>query len=297
MKKQVLTLLFLLSVSTIYSQNYEYLGLLKLPDSTFIPFRLDFKELNGKISGYSYTDLNGRHETKAVIVGNYDTKENKLEFREVEIVYTKSDLEQLDFCNVYFSGKMRKLNGKSEINGTFKGFYDDLTSCIDGELVMNSARKIQKRTDKFQKQLQKTNRVPDSVKQNIDLDKMYNRYAKNDLKGGELLNIFWKEEYLKLIIWDDGEVDGDQIDLSINGNKILSGYSPVAQKKELELTLKDPVNTISLKAINLGKKPPNTARIQLMKKNGEIIDLASNLQVGEEVTFVFYKEKPKVKKL
>ncbi|PPK93694.1 hypothetical protein LY01_02478 [Nonlabens xylanidelens] len=296
MKSLVLVLCVLFSLSTVNSQTYEYLGLLKLPDSSLIPYKIDFKEVDGKISGYSFTDLNGKHETKATIVGRYDDKKNQLEFREIDIVYTKSTLKELDFCNVYFTGDMRRLNGKSKIEGTFKGYYDDLTSCIDGELFMSAAQKIQKRNEKLQKRVDRSSRVPDSVKQKFDLDKMFNRYAKNDLKGGEQLNIFWKEEYLKLIIWDDGEVDGDQIDLTINGNKILDAYSPVAKKKEMELSLIDPVNTISLKAVNLGVKPPNTAKIQLMKKNGEIIDLASNLQVGEEVTFVFYKEKPKVKK-
>ncbi|WP_292891744.1 hypothetical protein [Nonlabens sp.] len=297
MKYKLFVVFLMLCFTTIYGQTYEYLGLLKLADSSMIPYRLDFKEVDGKISGYSYTDLNGQHETKAAIVGRYDDKENLLEFREVDIIYTKSDIQQLDFCNVYFTGSMRKLNGRSKIDGSFKGYYDDLTSCIDGELVMAAAEKIQKRTDKFQKRVERLDRVADSVKQKIHMDKMFNRYAKNDLKGGERLNIFWKEKYLKLIIWDDGDVDGDQIDLTINGNKILSAYSPIAKKKEMELTLIDPVNTISLKAISLGRKPPNTAKIQLMKKNGELIDLASNLQLGEEVTFVFYKEKPKAKKL
>ncbi|WP_339688003.1 hypothetical protein [uncultured Nonlabens sp.] len=296
MKYKLLVVYLMFCATNLYGQTYEYLGLLKLPDSSLIPYRLDFKETNGMIKGYSYTDLNGQHETKAAIVGRYDDKENLMEFREVDIIYTKSDIKQLDFCNVYFTGNMRRLNGRSEIEGTFKGYYDDLTSCIDGQLVMTAAEKIQKRTDKFQKRVNRMDRIADSVKQKINMDKMFNRYAKNDLKGGERLNIFWKEEYLKLIIWDDGEVDGDQIDLTINGNKILSAYSPVAKKKELELTLIDAVNTISLKAISLGRKPPNTAKIQLMKKNGEIIDLASNLQLGEAVTFVFYKEKPKVKK-
>ena len=296
MKSLVLVLCVFFSLSTVNSQTYEYLGLLKLPDSSLIPYKIDFKEVDGKISGYSFTDLNGKHETKATIVGRYDDKKNLLEFREIDIVYTKSTLKELDFCNVYFTGDMRRLNGKSKIEGTFKGYYDDLTSCIDGELFMSAAQKIQQRNEKLQKRVDRSSRVPDSVKQKFNLDKMFNRYAKNDLKGGEQLNIFWKDEYLKLIIWDDGEVDGDQIDLTINGNKILDAYSPVAKRKEIELSLIDPVNTISLKAINLGVKPPNTAKIQLMKKNGEIIDLASNLQVGEEVTFVFYKEKPKVKK-
>lgn len=296
MKSLVLVLCVFFSLSTVNSQTYEYLGLLKLPDSSLIPYKIDFKEVDGKISGYSFTDLNGKHETKATIVGRYDDKKNLLEFREIDIVYTKSTLKELDFCNVYFTGDMRRLNGKSKIEGTFKGYYDDLTSCIDGELFMSAAQKIQQRNEKLQKRVDRSSRVPDSVKQKFNLDKMFNRYAKNDLKGGEQLNIFWKDEYLKLIIWDDGEVDGDQIDLTINGNKILDAYSPVAKRKEIELSLLDPVNTISLKAINLGVKPPNTAKIQLMKKNGEIIDLASNLQVGEEVTFVFYKEKPKVKK-
>jgi hypothetical protein len=191
---------------------------------------------------------------------------------------------------------MRRLNGKSKIEGKFKGYYDDLTSCINGELFMSAAEKIQKRNEKFQRKIDRTKRVPDSIKEKINLDKMFNRYAKNDLKGGEQLNILWEDQYLKLVIWDDGEVDGDQIDLTINGNRILNAYSPVSKKKEMILTLKDSVNTISLKAINLGKKPPNTAKIQFVDESGEIIDLASNLQLDEEVRFVFYKEKPKVKK-
>lgn len=296
MKCRLLLLFLIFSASHLYGQTYEYLGLLKLPDSSLIPFRLDFKEVEGKISGYSYTDLNGEHETKSKVVGQYDSKEDLLEFREVELVYTKSDMMETTFCNVYFTGKMRRLNGKSKIEGTFKGFYDDFTSCVNGELVMTAAKKIQKRTDKFQRRVNRMDRIADSIKEKINMDKMFNRYSKNDLKGGEQLNILWEDKYLKLVIWDDGEVDGDQIDLVINGNKILSAYSPVSKKKEMILTLKDSVNTVSLKAINLGTKPPNTAKIQLVDKNGEVIDLASNLKLNEEVTFVFYKEKPKVKK-
>ena len=294
MSKFTLIILLLCAVSA-NGQEFEYLGLLKLPDSSLIPYKLDFKESEGKIYGFSYTDLNGEHETKSRIVGRYDDRKNNLEFREVELIYTKSNMAETTFCNVYFDGSMRRLNGKSKIEGTFKGYYDDLTNCINGELYMSAAQKIQKRNKKFQRKIDRTDRVPDSIKEKINLDKMFNRYAKNDLKGGEQLNILWKEDYLKLIIWDDGEVDGDQIDLTINGNRILNAYSPVSKKKEMVLTLKDSVNTISLKAINLGTKPPNTAKIQLVNKDGEIIDLASNLQLNEEVKFVFYKQKPKVK--
>ncbi|MFT7084278.1 MAG: hypothetical protein ACJAT0_002777, partial [Nonlabens sp.] len=37
--------------TNLYGQTYEYLGLLKLPDSSLIPYRLDFKETNGMIKG------------------------------------------------------------------------------------------------------------------------------------------------------------------------------------------------------------------------------------------------------
>ena len=125
---------FVIIFLSIFSnaQEHEYLGFLKLPDSTFISYKVQFEEKEGLIKGYSFTDMNGNHETKSAIVGRFNDKKNTIEFREVSTIYTKSDITKLDFCYVYFTGKARKLNGKTALDGTFKSYYDDLTTCIDG---------------------------------------------------------------------------------------------------------------------------------------------------------------------
>lgn len=278
------------------AQQHEYLGFLKLPDSTFISYKIQFNEKDGLIKGYSFTDMNGDHETKSAIVGRFDDRKNALEFREVSTVYTKSDITELDFCYVYFTGKTRKLNGKAAVDGTFKGYYDDLSSCIDGSLSLNAAEKIQKRTEKFEKMVGKSKKIADSTKQKIDMNKFMSRFEDNRLKGGEKLNIIWKQNYLKLMVWDPGTVDGDMIKITLNGKDILSSYSTVKKQKEIVLDLKEKINTIKITALNEGSEAPNTAKIKLSDGKGETIDLLSSLIVGEEVTLVFYKDKPLIKK-
>ena len=58
-----------------YSQSqYEFFGVLRLygNEKNIISYRLVFNENNGKISGYSITDLDGAHETKNEIFGTFD---------------------------------------------------------------------------------------------------------------------------------------------------------------------------------------------------------------------------------
>ncbi|MBF4984227.1 hypothetical protein FNJ87_07785 [Nonlabens mediterrranea] len=291
-------LLFIVIFFSIFSnaQEHEYLGFLKLPDSTFISYKVSFKEKEGLIKGYSYTDMNGDHETKSSIVGRFNDRKNTLEFREVSTIYTKSDITELDFCYVYFTGKTRKLNGKAAVEGTFKSYYDDLTGCINGELSLNAADKIEKRTERFERLVAKSNKIADSTKQKIDMNKFMSRFEDNRLKGGEKVNIIWNQDYLKLMIWDPGTVDGDIIKVTLNGKDVLTSYSTVKKQKEIELQLTQEVNTITVTALNEGQEAPNTAKIKLSDGKGETIDLLSSLVVGEEVKLVFYKEKPQVDK-
>ena len=77
--------------SNISFAQYEldYLGVIKLNDSSFISYSLKLTEQNGIITGYSITDIGGDHETKSNITGSYDKKTHALSFKEVGIIYTK----------------------------------------------------------------------------------------------------------------------------------------------------------------------------------------------------------------
>ena len=132
-------MLVLLSYSHVYCQNeIEYLGVIKLNDSSLISFGLNIIEKDGEISGHSLTDMGGDHETKSTITGTYSKKDNRLFFKEVGIIYTKSEVPDFDFCFIHFSGRIRDINKIKNLSGAFKGLFSDGTSCIDGEIRMKS---------------------------------------------------------------------------------------------------------------------------------------------------------------
>ena len=72
-----------------------------------------------------------------------------------------------------------------------------------------------------------------------------------------------KSKYIKIIVWDNEQVDGDRINLSLNGTWILENYTLVKKQKIIEVELKEGVNHLVLYALNLGDIPPNTAAIMV----------------------------------
>lgn len=72
-----------------------------------------------------------------------------------------------------------------------------------------------------------------------------------------------KSSTLKICIWDYSVVDGDVIDLYVNGKKILSRYELVEEKKCLEVQLADGENWIGVVAINEGSMGPASPHVQL----------------------------------
>lgn len=289
-------LIFIFNTFVVVGQTYDYVGVLRLPDNTFIKYKASFQEKNGALSGYTISDINGKHETKSTIVGRFDAKQNTLEFREVSIVYTKSDVTQLDFCYVYFSGKLRKLDGKSEIEGAFKSYYNDLEKCLDGELIIGSIEKFERKTDFVKRKIEKSKKMEDSVKQRALAGDIFNRVDNKPLENKEKLAIFWPDNRIELNLWDPIEIDGDKVDVYLNGKRIMTNFAPTKTKKKIILNLELPVNTLKLVATDLGKKPPNTVTLSLVKSTGEEIELSTKLGLNEEVQFLFYKESLEAKK-
>jgi len=270
------------------AQQIEYVGLLALQDSTFIPYKIELTQENGKLKGFSYTDLNGPHESKNTLVGRYDEKENKIEFREVDIVYTKSPINELDFCYVYFAGKLRNLNGSAKIDGDFKSFYDDLQPCINGKIALQSVEKTERKMDKILSRVEKSKKVADSIKQRIANSKFINNSDRQGFKGGEILNVFWKSKIAYLEIWDPGTVDGDAMSIVLNGKVIKESYAPKKAKTKIPLFFDKEINKLTLKALSEGTEPPNTAQIRITDGNGKEISMLSSFKVGEKVDVVFY---------
>ncbi len=97
-----------------------------------------------------------------------------------------------------------------------------------------------------------------------------------------------KSKYVKIIVWDNEQVDGDRINLSLNGAWILENYTLVKKQKIIEVELKEGVNHLVLFALNVGDIPPNTAAI-MVNDNDKLqeILLESTLQNSGALEIIY----------
>ena len=146
----------LFALCSLFSQeNIDFLGVIKLNDTTLISYKLSLQENNGNVSGFSITDLGGLHETKSLVAGFYDYEKKVFEFREKDIIYTKSKIDEYDFCFVHFKGKIRNINRRQNLKGSFKGLYSDGTECLSGDIDMMRLEKIIKKAETVDRKIQK----------------------------------------------------------------------------------------------------------------------------------------------
>lgn len=273
----------------IFAQNsQEYLGIIKLNDSSLISYRLNLLENNGIVSGYSITDIGGNHETKSNITGTYNKKTNLISFKEVGIIYTKSEISDYDFCYIHFSGKLHNINAYNNINGSFKGLYNDSSTCIDGEIILKSVEKIEKRVVKADKIIQKSRKINDSIKSEINISKLLDTLKMNVLKANQNLSMFSTSEKLTLKIYDAGKVDGDRISIYVNNSLLLKNYEVTKKTKELTIPLNSKKTVLKITALNVGSISPNTAKIEIIDSKNNINTLTS-LKEGEETLITAIK--------
>lgn len=93
--------------------------------------------------------------------------------------------------------------------------------------------------------------------------------------------------YLKF--WDDGEIDGDTISVSISGRFILTEHGLTRRKKRVKVVLDPGDNVITVHAHNEGSVPPNTAAFSLrtgwFKK--ETMVFSTNMRRNESIVVTF----------
>ena len=101
--KSYLQIITIIISQLSFAQETErnYVGGLIIDSTTFISYNLHFTIHDDKISGHSISDFNGPDETKSTISGTID--KDKLEVNELDIVYTKSNFEEKDFCLLKFN--------------------------------------------------------------------------------------------------------------------------------------------------------------------------------------------------
>ena len=282
-------LILLLFNDAIYSQDeQEYLGVIKLNDSSFISYRLNLIEDTNLISGYSITDIGGDHETKSNITGEYNSKTNMLSFKEVGIIYTKSVVSDYDFCYIHFEGKFKNIDSKKNIEGKFIGLYNDGSNCINGEIKLRNIEKIEKKAKKIDKLIQKSKRVDNTTKSKVSVIQTLDSLKMNILKPNQNLTMFSASSTLKLNIYDAGKVDGDKINIYVNGSIFLRNYIVDKNIKQLTIPLNSNSTLIEVVALNTGTISPNTAKIEIVDQKNNINTL-TRLKQGEKTSITIVK--------
>lgn len=286
----ILFYLILFGFNGIAQENtYEFLGVIKLNDTAFISYKLDFEEVDGLVQGYSITDAGGPHETKSNISGTYNKDSEILSFKELNIVYTKSPITELDFCLVRFKSKVKNLNKNKAFSGEFEGFYQDDSPCLNGLLVMSNARKVESRVAKVQKKLEKSILIKKETKEKINLKTTLDTLTMSVVKKNENLNVFVKNKTATLVIYDAGKEDDDRIKINVNGTTVLDDYAILRDKKEIPIVLEEGKSIIEVYAINEGSKPPNTVKVEIQDGNN-LITTRTSLNTDEKASLTLLQE-------
>lgn len=276
--KEIIIIL-LIGFSAYAQDSYKYMGVIRIQDSLVITYKLEFSESNGKISGFSLTDFGGDHETKSKLAGTYDNENKILEFKEVAMVYTKSSFSSLDFCNIHFLPSRFRL-GSDKLMGEFKGKFSDGTECINGEIAMNSVEKIDKRMTKFAKKINKSKRVPDSLKQKMNNIKLLDTLNLNVLKKGEVTSVLTRSESVSLFIYDGGQIDNDIITIMLDGKALLTKHVISENKKRIDIPMNKDVVKLVVHSDSEGTIGSNTAIIEIHDSDNQIKTM-TNLKKGE----------------
>jgi hypothetical protein len=263
------------------------MGAIKLNDSAFISYKLVFEETDGTINGYSISDLGGPYETKSNIRGSYDQDTQDFNFKEYDIVYTKSPVDNFDMCLVHFSSSVRKLKTNKMLDGKFEGKYIDNKPCLSGDLLMTSIEIAQTRAEKLDIKLQKSKRVSAEIKDKFSAAATVDTLIQSSIKKGENLNIFTKSKEVIFSIYDSGKVDDDRINLYIDDKLVLENFSLTAKKQKIILTTKkDATVRVRIEAINEGLSAPNTVKIEILD-NDNLISTRTILNTSEDAFITF----------
>ena len=291
MNKFLIILIYLTQIHLLQAQlEHEFIGAIKLNDSTVISYLLNFSEKNGEVYGFSITDFLGPDETKNMIVGKYDADTKAFSFKENDIEYTKSKYLPQDFCFINFEGKLKLANKSSSIKGDFKGLFNNNEPCIDGEIHLMGSEHLYIKLNKLDEKVAKSKRIDSVTKANVSFVKILDSLKTNSLKEGENTSVFWNSDKLTMEIWDAGKEDGDIISIYVDEQLVLENFTISHQVKSIAIDLPKKLTEIRIEAVTIGDIPPNTANIKLFDSKKKI-DLFTDLSYRKSTTISVVKRK------
>jgi len=266
--------------------NSTFIGSIMLEDKRSYSYKLHFEADSPALVGYTVTDLQGPQETKSRIKGKYNAQKKQITFEEITIIKSKAKIGPDDFCLVHTQLKLGKKLGMPILKGNFTGYKTDGTTiCAKGKIALIGEEALQKKLEALApKDSSIKSMFKESAAEAVAAPTKEFVPHLRKLSPGSSTDINTDASYATVEIWDSEANDGDIISISCNQELVLNRYSITTTPKVLKIALKEGLNTLTLKAIDEGKEPPNTAKLKItLDKETYSINAATTIAKPVEI--------------
>ena len=238
--------------------NYNFIGTIIADKIPPISFKLELNEKDGRVTGFSLTNINTKDQTKSEVQGIYLKKSKTFQINETQIISTSSEAPINSFCYLNMTLELNKKLNKKILEGKFIGNFIDGSSCAKGKIIMMEEKFLNKKIKKIKKKIEK---IKDKNIAQIDTNKII---LTKIITDKDKFEIKWESKFLILNIWDSSKEDGDKINLTINDEIILLNHTTKNKQQKIKYRLRNGKNILKIKATSTGTLPPNTSRIELI---------------------------------
>lgn len=247
-------------------QSQEYIGAIILDNSSHSKFiyKLNLKNSNGVITGYSITNPGKKIESKSTLSGKLSGK--NLRFKEINVLNKNKNLKINEMCFIDFKGKVLDFKGNSIIKGKFIGKYKNNKQCAKGDIYLTSTETLLKILDTLSNV--KNNPIADSIKKAI-------KQKPSILKSNQYVKINMDSKDLKLQIWDNDRIDRDKIKVKVNNRVLYDELRLTDKQVVIDLSRETKPILLEIISIDDGFFPPNTSNFKLVNHND------SNIYIGK----------------
>lgn len=252
----LVAIFFSLQARAVVSDSLVFSGSLSVSGAATYKYKVVVVAKEGRWRGYSILDEGGADETKSSVGAQFSKEKGGMVFTEYGVLSSKS--KEQSFC---FVNAVLKLSGKSTLKGFFIGHDKQKNMCGNGTVKLSAPAAAV--------QLMK----PDGTRDTMP--KIVTEALSQSFQTSS------KEVYLEL--WDGGAMDQDSLTVSLNGTIVAAPFEISTQRKKVPMSLKKGTNIITIKALNEGTQPPNSARIYF-DDGVDHYTLVSYLKMGQEAT-------------
>jgi hypothetical protein len=91
---------------------------------------------------------------------------------------------------------------------------------------------------------------------------------------------------IEISVRDNASVDGDRIDLFVNGKKVMGDVQLTSSPQTVRVKLNSGENTIQVTALNEGTHSPNTVEVRISNvTQGSAVQISAGLKTGQSSSF------------